>query len=159
MMRWLLVLVVLSLAASAALAAPEWEQSVIDAFNIVDSDPETFKTKWADDCDFKVCFSGTPGCSHGTYDEVFQPFVDALKVYRQKKINSWSGSDSNSSIVNLSAYLETKNGCKALYTATVYSEVNDEGKVIRHYSYSDDSEELMKCVAGYFESLENKQEL
>lgn len=131
-----------------------WSRQMVDAFNIADKDPVAFKTVWDDDCSYKVCFAGSPGCSEGDYDEVFSPFMAALKVFRLKA-NHFESVDEKGGFYKFSAYMETKLGCKALYTGMGYNEVNEVGKITKHISYSEDSHDLMKCVSEYFGSLED----
>lgn len=155
MIRYMYFLTTLFFSLGLAHGAKDFENSVIDAFNVVDSDPDTFKAAWDDKCEFRVCFAGTPACSEGDYDTVFQPFVSALKTFSMKPTSFTSGNDNKTSIIDFVAQLETKLGCRAIYSGKFYFETNEEGKVIKHVSYSDNSDDLMKCVGDYYSSLES----
>lgn len=66
-----------------------------------------------------------------------------------------SGNDNKTSITDFVAQFETKLRCRAIYSGKFYTEINDQGKITKHVSYSDNSDDLMKCVGDYFSSLES----
>jgi len=141
-------------------AKPDYGKLIMDSFNTADSDVEEFQKIWELDGYYKTCFAGAPACMEGNYEQVFRPFLNAIKTFKLDGTYMTGSDPSGSGYLAATAFFETKLGCKAIYSSISYNEIDpNSGKVTKHISYSDDSQELMKCVTEYFASLEEKSDL
>jgi hypothetical protein len=104
-----------------------------------------------DDAILKFCWgSANPDCAEGSVDEILLPFHQALEKF-QCELRVLTGSE-NSEVLSIgwNNYQETPDGCSQVTTGIAVFEFNDEDKVIRHYSLSDDE---VYCVPNYLASI------
>ena len=134
------------------------EKFLFETYNLLDNDHEEFKSRFADDAEIRLCYGGMEdneqmkGCWEGTFDDIFGPILKAVKK------SQWSGRwmstiDDKGGLFFAMMSLETEDGCIARVTSTVYHELNEEGKISKHYGYSDDKGYFVKCMKPTLEAL------
>lgn len=124
------------------------------AYQTLDSDYKTLRDLYSDDAVLKFCWGGeNAGCKEGGVDEILYPYHKLIKTFRVK-IDVITGEDAEVVSTNWYNHMETPDGCGQVTTGIAVFEFDDDDKVVKHYSLSDDE---TRCVNNYIASLEQKE--
>jgi hypothetical protein len=138
------------LASVYAVTAESHLARVDEAYKALGSDFNGMRDLYDEDAILTFCWgSGIQACVEGRVDEILLPFHHVLKTF---KVETRALTGENGPVMSLhwNNYQETPDGCGQVATGIAVFEFNDEDKVIRHYSLSDND---MVCVPNYLESM------
>lgn len=136
--------------------SPSLVGRVEKAWQTLDSYWNTLRDLYDDDAILKFCWgSANPDCTEGSVEEILLPFHQALEKF-QCEIRVLTGAQNNEvTSLHWNNYQQTPDGCSQVTAGIAVFEFNDENKVIRHYSLSDDE---AHCVSNYLASIAVQQE-
>jgi hypothetical protein len=146
----------ISLLTSIYAVAAESHVARVDAvYKALGSDFNGMKDLHDDDAILTFCWgSGKLACVEGSVDKVLLPFHQALKTF---KVETRALTGENGPVMSLhwNNYQETPDGCGQVATSIADFKINDEDKVIHHYSLSDSD---IVCVPNYLQSMKVRVE-
>jgi hypothetical protein len=137
------------------------DQVVITAMRDMASNWNGFKNIFAQKAIVKFCKQGEATCQQGSFDDLFGPFQNAIKlVHVEHSIlveQGGGGSSTSTSITTTTTsafllhhwtqYVETHSGCQDTWAGYSSYEFDAKGKVERLVVYLEKYKEVLSCIA------------
>jgi len=134
------------------------QATAINSFDYLGKDWDSFTRIFADDATVKCCWGGDGAdCTEGSPEDVLLPFHRAIKVFKSTTRRLTGAGNRNGTFsTQWHNYIETPLGCGEVTMGYSLWELNDEGKVVRLISLTDNG---LNCVPQYHEATKTAQEL
>lgn len=135
---------------SHAAASPEETHvtRVQKAYESLATDFDAIRDLYDGDAVLKFCWGGS--CREGSVDDIILPFHQSLKTF-QCQTTPIAGENEQVMSLSWNDYVETKDGCSQVTHGIATFEFNENHKVVKHLSLSDDQP---KCVNEHNEGVD-----
>jgi hypothetical protein len=131
------------------------DQVVVNAMRDMASNWNGFKGLFAETAIVKFCKQGE-ACQEGSFDDLFGPFEDAVKLVYVEHSVLMEGSTS-AFLHHWTQYVETHSGCQDTWAGYSSYEFDAKGRVERLVVYLEKSKEVLSCVAKAKQAAEAEQ--
>jgi hypothetical protein len=129
------------------------QDQVVNAMRDMASNWNGFKGLFAERAIVKFCQQGEASCQQGSFDDLFGPFEDAVKLVFVEHSVLVEGSTS-AFLHHWTQYVETHDGCADSWSGYSSYEFDPKGKVERLVVHLERSKEVLSCISDATQAAE-----